>query len=179
MASICAAFKSMHSAGVQTNTALLPNSLEQYITAVEETFNATSQPTTIDQSSSNSQSSGGGLLGRISNAISNSTIGKVISTIGSFDNLGTLADAAVDTLQCASFSVKVNGIKQYSIHAEGEGTRSFRKFYGGSFARSMYVQQGISRFLKQWCLLGVHLQLRATQGQGLTLISRILPPWHR
>ena len=101
----------VHLGGVQTNTALIPNSLEQYITAVEETFNATSQPMTIDQSSSNSQSSGGGLLGRISSAISNSTVGKIISTIGSFDNLGTLADAAVDTVQCVSFPLRGFGIK--------------------------------------------------------------------
>lgn len=100
---------------MQTNTALVPNSLEQYITAVEETFNATSQPTTIEQPPGDGQSSGGGdegLLGTIGSAIStggskiaeaigNTTFGKVISTIGSFDNLEMLADAAVDTIQCA------------------------------------------------------------------------------
>lgn len=102
---------------MQTNTAIVPNSLEQYITAVEETYNATSQPTTIEQPSGDSQSSGGssddgGFLSTIGSAIGaigsnagealgNTTFGKVISTIGSFDNLETLASAAVDTIRCA------------------------------------------------------------------------------
>ena len=81
------------------------------MTAVYETFNDTSQPTTLDQPSGGPLSGatgggtggGGGVLGEIGSAISGvvGTASKVVSTIGSFDNLEMLANGVVDTFKCA------------------------------------------------------------------------------
>lgn len=84
---------------VQANTAIVPNSLEQYVTAVEEAYNATSQLTTIEQPSGDGQSS----VNQSTNSSGDGGfLAMVISTIGSFDNLNMLASAAVDAVTCAS-----------------------------------------------------------------------------